>query len=537
MDMLRLFSQHWILVPFLFFYISQTSNLKISVELISEPDGFSQTQIFWNSSESKQFEEHRSQHFTTIRGSYVYEVIVPSNSTSFRIDPVSDLGKITLVKVSLKNVFNLPVISWSSVEDFKFWLPSSNVVKDPNSIGSNTFISRAKDPYFSFLSEPNFIHGRVLLADLFYALILCVLCSFINRRLVRPVLVRLEQNKNENRVPQLSQLSLKKRILFATIAVVVSIVAVFLVVEGVYRVYCRNEFQKKLLDHDDTGLDAAEGLRVVQFDRKYWGKERVIKVRENQFKFRLNSLGFRGGEWSTDPKTKKILALGDSYTFGWAVNDDQTYPYILQQKLGNDYQVWNAGVPSYNTSQELGTFQEILKTHRPDFVVLGIVMNDATPAYYRGYSPPSELYKFETFWSWGEIKTFLNYYFPSSREFVKGQKHLFGNTYYAEFSPDGMGWRNLSESLLEINRIAKKNGIPFFAFIFPDVTQALDSEYGYREIHRQLMELNSNDVRIFDLMEIFDGKNAADLRVPWDGHPNEAAFRLTSDFLAKQILK
>jgi hypothetical protein len=100
-----------------------------------------------------------------------------------------------------------------------------------------------------------------------------------------------------------------------------------------------------------------------------------------------------------------------------------------------------------------------------------------------------------------------------------------------------MGWRNLSESLLEINRIAKKNGIPFFAFIFPDVTQALDSEYGYREIHRQLMELNSNDVRIFDLMEIFDGKNAADLRVPWDGHPNEAAFRLTSDFLAKQILK
>ena len=76
------------------------------------------------------------------------------------------------------------------------------------------------------------------------------------------------------------------------------------------------------------------------------------------------------------PDTFRILVLGDSVTFGHGTLDDTTYPYLLEQRLRGwrpdvNWEVWNLGVPGYNTRQELAYLKEIGPRAQPDLVMVG----------------------------------------------------------------------------------------------------------------------------------------------------------------------
>lgn len=81
------------------------------------------------------------------------------------------------------------------------------------------------------------------------------------------------------------------------------------------------------------------------------------------------------------PGTFRILVLGDSVTFGHGSVYEHTFPYLLEQRLEAwrrdlDWQVWNAAVPGYNTSQELAHLLEVGPRFQPDLVVIGFFEND-----------------------------------------------------------------------------------------------------------------------------------------------------------------
>lgn len=69
-----------------------------------------------------------------------------------------------------------------------------------------------------------------------------------------------------------------------------------------------------------------------------------------------NELGLRGGPINLHSKTTKILALGDSVTYGYGVDDDHTYPARLQKvldgKFPGQFTVLNGGVNAYRVSFE-----------------------------------------------------------------------------------------------------------------------------------------------------------------------------------------
>jgi hypothetical protein len=100
----------------------------------------------------------------------------------------------------------------------------------------------------------------------------------------------------------------------------------------------------------------------------------------------INALGFRDRrDYTLDkpPNTFRILVLGDSVTFGHGTLDDTTYPYLLEQRLRGwrpdvNWEVWNLGVPGYNTRQELDYLKEIGPRAQPDVVVVGFYPNDFT---------------------------------------------------------------------------------------------------------------------------------------------------------------
>ncbi len=99
---------------------------------------------------------------------------------------------------------------------------------------------------------------------------------------------------------------------------------------------------------------------------------------------RINSLGFRDTrEYTLDkpPGTFRILVLGDSVTFGHGTLSETTYPYLLEQRLRGwrpdvTWEVWNLGVPGYNTATELHQLREWGPRAAPDLVVVGFYPND-----------------------------------------------------------------------------------------------------------------------------------------------------------------
>jgi lysophospholipase L1-like esterase len=92
-------------------------------------------------------------------------------------------------------------------------------------------------------------------------------------------------------------------------------------------------------------------------------------------------LGLRGPEVADDG-TRRILAVGDSCTWGWGTTEDQSYPAVLKRLLDQrdterHHTVINAGVPGYTTYQGLEYFRERGVLLHPELVIIGFGFNDA----------------------------------------------------------------------------------------------------------------------------------------------------------------
>ena len=93
------------------------------------------------------------------------------------------------------------------------------------------------------------------------------------------------------------------------------------------------------------------------------------------YTFCNNALGLRGSVEYREGKSSKvrILALGDSFTYGIGVDDDQTFAHGIEQNLiahGFPAEVINAGVGGTDTGYALKFFNTIGKGLRPDITVL-----------------------------------------------------------------------------------------------------------------------------------------------------------------------
>lgn len=125
-------------------------------------------------------------------------------------------------------------------------------------------------------------------------------------------------------------------------------------------------------------LDARLGTSLrpnLSVRKTFGGHERVVTVT-------TNAMGLRGAEVPADkPRgVRRILALGDSFTFGDGVQLDETWPRQLEARLnvaGRQYEVVNAGVGGYGTAHELLMSGALVPSVQPDLVVLGFsVVND-----------------------------------------------------------------------------------------------------------------------------------------------------------------
>jgi lysophospholipase L1-like esterase len=95
---------------------------------------------------------------------------------------------------------------------------------------------------------------------------------------------------------------------------------------------------------------------------------------------------FRGEPLVTPKPTDefRIVVVGDSFTFGSAVDDAETFPAQLERDLRREFgtdriRVINLGVPGYQIRQERATLRRRVPHFEPDLVLLNLYVNDPIP--------------------------------------------------------------------------------------------------------------------------------------------------------------
>lgn len=91
--------------------------------------------------------------------------------------------------------------------------------------------------------------------------------------------------------------------------------------------------------------------------------------------YQTNALGWRGN-LPEEGARKRLLLLGDSYTFGMGVNDGQEFASLLAQSLSDSVEVLNLGVPGWGLSQEIRQFYMLAEELKPAMVLICFFHND-----------------------------------------------------------------------------------------------------------------------------------------------------------------
>ncbi|MDE2854289.1 MAG: hypothetical protein OXN88_08975 [Chloroflexota bacterium] len=94
---------------------------------------------------------------------------------------------------------------------------------------------------------------------------------------------------------------------------------------------------------------------------------------------RLNRQGFADSQdFIAPPEAEaryRILALGDSFTFGMSADAGLSFVEILESRNPQAL-VWNAGMPGTGTHQAVASFKHFAPQLRPELTILGFYMND-----------------------------------------------------------------------------------------------------------------------------------------------------------------
>lgn len=109
----------------------------------------------------------------------------------------------------------------------------------------------------------------------------------------------------------------------------------------------------------------------------------------------LNNKGLRGGDLADakPDKTTRVLALGDSLTFGVGVEWWQAWPNVMQDALNavtsptRRLEVVNMGVPGYNAVQKAEFFSQLGQKLNPDAVILQPDPQDFSIAPFLAQTP------------------------------------------------------------------------------------------------------------------------------------------------------
>lgn len=183
------------------------------------------------------------------------------------------------------------------------------------------------------------------------------------------------------------------------------LLAIALLFEGSARLALSSAtLREKLFTNDDASwrlqwIARQEGKSGLSYVLDDWSATRgwTLKANLREVPFRgkvvnSNARGIRGGQEFGDEKPPgvfRVVVLGDSFTFGEEVGDDETFAHQLQTMIPNS-EVLNLGIHGYGHDQMLLYLKEEGVRYHPDVVLLGFMPDDMerNVLSFRDYAKP-----------------------------------------------------------------------------------------------------------------------------------------------------
>lgn len=238
----------------------------------------------------------------------------------------------------------------------------------------------------------------------------------------------------------------------------------------------------------------------------------------------INSDGLRDREYPVerDGRSRRIIFLGDSLTFGWGVEEPDTFASVLERRLGKEMptEIINFGTGNYNTTQEVNLFLEKGLKYNPDAVVVFYFINDAEPLPKKSSLAFLANFRLTTFY-WSRFKKLAARFSPG-KTFKE---------YYADlYRDDQQGWIETRDSFLELARVCREGNIELRVVILPELHNLV--EYTFSAEHELLTRfLEANGIEALDLAPMMSDQT--DPHALWvaldDAHPNARAHLLIAD--------
>lgn len=254
--------------------------------------------------------------------------------------------------------------------------------------------------------------------------------------------------------------------------------------------------------------------------------------------YRLNNFGLRGPDYTVErrPGVKRIMVLGDSFTFGEGVRQEDTFCHRLEEILRNDkgigVEVLNFGVSGWSTVCELNYLRHEGVTFKPDLVLLVYVLNDT--------SPKSGLDVFQEFIDVYERRALRHSYVLSfacmkycQRRYLRRYvKDVVQEAHYRMYT-----WEESFAALAACKQVAASHGAGFAVAIFPFMYD-LSPRCPFRDLHLMVRDrCVEYGIDVCDLLPAFIGNRHSDLWVhPSDPHPNEKGHAIAAGALADFVV-
>jgi len=314
-----------------------------------------------------------------------------------------------------------------------------------------------------------------------------------------------------------------------------------LAAEAVYRLYLNGRYEHMASAAKGSWVVLPDDPRGYALPPSHTGTATFLVDTTKSFGYTTNAAGYRDREWAQNRSgIPRVLVVGDSYAFGWAVAAEEAFPRQLESILterGRLTEVLNGSVPGYGTVEELEVVRELVPLLSPDLVVLAYVMNDAEPIGTVPL-PPKRTYQGCLLWSWEDLKQQVNSRLLPERWELSLCKKVNDFNYLKGFSQNSPKWRRSHAALEAMAGFCRQRATPLLLVVLPDFYFPLDGRYPWPAIHATVDRWGAElRIETVDLLQQFLATHApyGQFRVEGDGHPNAAAHHRIAELLAPEV--
>ncbi len=300
---------------------------------------------------------------------------------------------------------------------------------------------------------------------------------------------------------------------------------------------------------------------------------------------RINAKGLRNREvpYEKPVGTFRILALGDSWTFGFRVGEEASYPRQLEGLLRErartrgvsaHYEVINAGVIGYSTEQEAHYLRNEGYRFEPDLIVVAfypvndthakkskydryIRLHSIHPWLLEAYTFPRSLYlrqfikgtrrAVKARWNdlWLDWETRLGPDVagaPEGAQVLPQNRSVMGSAknWARDYESGNPGWESARAALLDIGEVSREVGARGVVILLPDLIDLARYQDRFHPRVEPLVRAAADEAGLdwIDLMEPLEAYRGreAEIRTGHDmRHPNALGYALLARMIAAEL--